>query len=130
MLINLSNHPLDEWQPAQLAEAQRLYQTVVDLPFPAIDPGWDESEVTATAQRYFHQIQAIGADAVHVMGELTFTTALVHMLLQAGIPALASTTTRQVEIIDGRKASLFEFQRFRYYQYPPLFRHGTDTATT
>jgi hypothetical protein len=53
--------------------------------------------------------------AVHLMGEMTFTFRLVTMLQAAGIPCIASTTHRTVEERDGKKIVQFEFVQFRPY---------------
>jgi hypothetical protein len=54
-------------------------------------------------------------DAVHIMGEMTFTFALVNLLKEVGIKCIASTTKRNVEEIDGKHVSTFQFVQFREY---------------
>lgn len=49
------------------------------------------------------------------MGEMTFTYALVNLLKDAGIKCIASTTKRNVEEIDGKQVSTFQFVQFREY---------------
>jgi len=66
-------------------------------------------------QEYFETIQAMQPAAVHLMGEMTFTFALVQKLKSAGIPCVASTTHRRVEERGGKKIVQFEFVQFRPY---------------
>ena len=55
-------------------------------------------------------------DAVHLMGEMTFTYALVSLLQAANILCVASTSDRKViEEENGKKTILFEFKQFRAY---------------
>jgi hypothetical protein len=121
MLINLSNHPSEQWDETQ-KNAALPYGKLVDLPFPAIDPDADPDAVVQLAEHYeakIRQLMALentGAFAVHIMGELTFCFTLVARLQKAGIPCLASTTRREtLENGDGTKVSKFEFVRFREY---------------
>ncbi|MCX7983504.1 MAG: CRISPR-associated protein [Bacteroidetes bacterium] len=121
MLINLSNHPFTTWSQRQVEAATQLYGAVVDLPFPVVSPESDEPAVQALAHTYYDQCKQILStvpterNAVHVMGELTFTVALVSLLLRANIECVASTTDRIVEERNGVKFSQFQFVRFRRY---------------
>ncbi len=122
MLINLSNHPLEKWQKNQTETAKKLYGTLRDLPFPQINPNWDEDKVEEYAKLYFDEILAIlesssePANAVHVMGELTFTFNLVTKLLKRNIECVASTTERQTTEDNNSKLSVFNFVKFRKYK--------------
>lgn len=119
MLLNLSNHPSVTWPEEQTAEAVQSYGKIEDLPFPAVDPRADPDEVSALAESYFRNIIVRAVKdklTIHLMGEMTFTFALVQRLLAAGIPCVASTTERTVtEEGDGRKTVQFRFVRFRKY---------------
>lgn len=138
MFINLSNHPSVGWGEAQLAEAS-AYGEVIDLPFPDIRPEDGPDVIAELADRMVlcvRELAAVrcaagpssdrGTDGlelpeaetltVHVMGEMTFTYAVVSRLKDLGIPCVASTTERAVtELPDGRKVSEFRFVRFRRY---------------
>lgn len=121
MLINLSNHPSSDWPEKQL-EAAKKYGHVVDLPFPAIDPEAETYNIEQLVEAFEIKVRELlaesstGADAVHIMGELTFCFALVARLQKAGILCLASTTNRQaVDQPNGSKITRFEFVRFREY---------------
>ncbi len=121
MLINLSNHPISCWSQNQLAAAKELYVDVIDLPFPAVPPQSDEVSIADLAQEYqdrclstLHQFP-LQKNAVHVMGEMTLTYALVSLLLKDGVDCVASTTERIVTGIQGKDVPEFRFVRFRRY---------------
>jgi len=116
MLINLSNHSLSTWQKEQRMLAEHLFGTVFDIPFPAIDPDADEANLKVLAHSYIEQIISIKPQAVHIMGELTFTFYLVYRLKEYGIPCVASTTHRNVVEKDNQtKVTTFKFAGFRNY---------------
>ena len=121
MLINLSNHPAVRWNEGQLQEAQKQYGEVRDLPFPKVDPYADEATIQQMAGEYLKQVNQLLPDkqtnAVHIMGEMTLTYAIVQRLKTEGVTCVASTTERKVvEEADGTKTSVFQFVRFREYQ--------------
>jgi hypothetical protein len=116
MLLNLSNHPSARWAAEQFNKAQEEYERVEDLPFPHIDPALTTEEVQSLAADYFQRVLATQPAAVHLMGEMTFTHALVQKLKAAGIPCVASTTQRRTEELpDGSKKVHFQFVQFRAY---------------
>ncbi len=118
MLLNLSNHPSTNWPANQLEAATQQFGGVQDMPFPEIVPEWGADEVLQLAERYYNDIRksALLPSAVHLMGELTFTFALVQKLKAAGISCIASTTERIVNLDEnGTKHSTFRFVRFRKY---------------
>ncbi len=124
MLINLSNHPFEKWSQNQL-EAAKLYGSIVDLPFPTIDPQAETFDIDFLADKYEIKIRKLlanepkGMKSVHVMGELTFCFALVVRLQKYGITCVSSTTTRQTtDHPDGSKTTRFGFVRFREYCLP------------
>ena len=118
VFINVTNHPSDKWD-AQQREAARQYGEVIDLPFPAVDPYATSSEIEQLAATYLELVTGIAAGRqpiVHLMGEMTFTYALVQLLKARGIPCLASTTSRDVVMLpDGTKQVAFHFCQFREY---------------
>jgi hypothetical protein len=117
MLLNLSNHPSHLWSPEQTAAAKNQFGGVTDLPFPKILPEADEAAIENLVGEYIHKITALQPPvaAVHLMGEMTFTFALVRKLQAAGIRCVASTTARDVVEEGGVKVSKFRFVRFRGY---------------
>lgn len=114
-LLNISNHPSDRWAARQRETAIELYGFVKDLPFPNVDPDMSAEDMDALVQDYLGQVLALAPAAVHLMGEMTFTFALVQKLKAAGIPCVASTSKRLVEERDGKKVVQFEFVQFRPY---------------
>ena len=52
---------------------------------------------------------------VHIMGEMTFTFAMVNALHKKGITCIASTTERISSEENGVKTSEFKFVQFRKY---------------
>jgi len=116
MLLNLSNHPYSTWPVNQIQTAKDSYTEIRDLSFPNIPPQWNSEEVDNFAGKYLYKVLAFKPQAVHIMGEHTFCFALVNKLKAHGIVSLASTTTRNIQILpDGRKISNFQFVRFRPY---------------
>lgn len=116
--INLTNHPSPQWDEQQ-TEAAKLYGTIMDMPFPEVNPDDAPEDVKALADAYAQKIEDMAEDfkvTVHIMGEMTFVYNLVSRLKAMGIRCVASTTVRQVtENPDGTKMSEFSFVRFREY---------------
>lgn len=125
MLINLSNYPSANWTEEQKQTAIEEFSSVVDLPFPQIDPKATTEQVENLAKQYFEKIRklfskagimSLNSSAVHVMGELTFCFAIVKLLQNKNYTCVASTTERTVlEEIDGKKTVQFKFVQFREY---------------
>jgi hypothetical protein len=114
MFLNLSNHPSINWSKKQLQQAS-IYGELIDMAFPVIDPAWDTKEVHQLANEYAAKIILLKPKAVHIMGEMTFTVALVSILQKSNLLCLASTTIREVSESNNVKTSLFEFIQFRPY---------------
>jgi hypothetical protein len=125
MLINLSNHPSDKWTYEQRKEALMKFTDITDIPFPLIPPEEDEKYIHESAKSYKEKCNDIFKEypdgnennAVHIMGEFTFTFALINLLLSEGIKCVASTTKRIVKELENNKNEVtFEFVRFREYR--------------
>ena len=122
MFINFSNHPSQIWSREQ-TDAASGYGAIADVPFPAVPPDASEEEIQGMAEQSCVQIVSViegvkGGEpcAVHIMGEMTLTYAIVSRLLKRGVCCMASTTTREVATdTDGNKISVFRFVRFRQY---------------
>jgi hypothetical protein len=113
MLLNLSNHPSDNWTPEQLYAAG---DAVVDMLFPQVDPDGDETYIENLANEYLQKVLAMdNISAVHIMGEMNFTFTLINKLKAAGVKCIASTTQRETTVENGLKISKFNFIRFREY---------------
>ncbi len=119
MFINLSNHPSNAWDENQ-RDAAKKYGECVDLPFPEIDPTWNEEKIEELANAYcdkvLHMADTYDQITVHLMGELTFCFSLLKKLQHRGIRCVASCAKRNVEEEDtGVKRSVFSFENFREY---------------
>ena len=117
VFFNLTNHPSEKWDSIQ-RDAARQYGEIEDIPFPDISPFADSDEIAQKAESYVSLIQSYPADRkiVHVMGEMTFTYAVVSRLKALGIACVASTTKRDaIETDDGKKITVFRFVQFRKY---------------
>ena len=120
MLLNISNHPSSFWSARQRALAESDYHGVMDIPFPQVDPDAETSEVEQQADQLIKLVletrNRVNILAIHLMGEMTLTVALLKRLQAIGFPVLCSTTRRNVlEEENGNKVSRFEFVKFRIY---------------
>lgn len=129
MLINITNHPSNDWGKEQL-DASVKFGEIVDIPFPAIAPEMNTSDIFSLATGQADSLEILlctkpGQDhAVHVMGEMTFCFAVICILQKKGILCLASTTQRNtIASENGRKMSEFQFAGFRAY-HNPFINHG------
>lgn len=119
VFLNLSNHPSEDWESAQIFYAQE-YGRIYDRAFPQVDSGLDSAGIDALAEDIKCEIlnEYSRFDlTVHVMGEMTMTYALVSKLKSCGIRCVASCTDR-VSSFDpetGVKSSVFKFKGFREY---------------
>lgn len=126
MLINLSNHPSENWPEAQKQAAIKEFGCIEDLAFPRIDPTVESRDVLTLARDFTDQIERRlkmshdNSDAIHIMGEMTFTCSLVRLLQQRHIRCIAATTLRIAEENkSGQKISQFVFKQFRDYPEIP-----------
>lgn len=119
MLINFSNHPASLWSESQKKAAYQQFGQVIDLPFPVVHPGGNEEYIQSLVEEYISKILSLAHDssliAVHIMGEMTFSFALIAALQELGIKCVASTTSRVAMEDDGVKTSEFRFIKFRKY---------------
>ena len=120
MLINISNHPHEGWQPKQ-CKAAKIYGHIINIPFPTIPPKATTAEVEIMVDVYLNNILILiqqdrnQPTVVHIMGEMTFTYALVSKLQVQGIICVASTTKRMVTVTNDIKKTAFKFIQFRPY---------------
>lgn len=104
--------------------AKSNYGSIIDMPFPSIEPELDENGVRFLAEQcamsIVKAIENQTVRAVHLMGEMSFSFVLIFLLQQKGILVICSTTKRIVtEEQNQKKVSHFEFVQFR--KYPELF---------
>lgn len=118
LLINLSNHPYENWSVEQ-KEAAKEYGEVRDMPFPAINPDDDTEQIRERADEYISKIIKLNAEyavTVHLMGEMSFVVYAVSRLSERGIRCICSTSERDTEDLGGgEKKVTFRFKRFRDY---------------
>lgn len=127
MFANVSNHPSSKWAKEQILAAQDLgaCPDIFDVPFPNVPPDATSEEVYALAQDLFKRIDCLPSEnnrpmVVLVQGEMTFTYALVRVLLEGGPYWPVAATTERVVVEDpntGTKTSVFKFVRFRRYEW-------------
>lgn len=117
MLLNISNHPSSLWSEEQL-NASAAFGSVIDMPFPDVDPYAGVTAVSSLAEKYLADVIKVGSPdevTVHLMGEFCFTFSLLLLLKENGYTCVASTTRRNVIIENGMKKVCFEFCSFREY---------------
>jgi len=123
MLVNLSNHNSSLWSEQQTNAASK-YGEILDIRFPSVDPIGDEKYIWKLAEEYSDIVlRRLGnsdprTSAVHIMGEMTATFAIVSILQAKGIKCIASTSERVTHISADdptTKISSFKFVRFREY---------------
>lgn len=120
LFINLSNHPSANWSEIQI-EAAKKYGKIIDVEFPSVDETLGEDYIRQLVEDRMAVIMTVSNNlavpvTVHIMGEMTFTFAMVTELKKCGCKCVASTTKRIAEeFCDGTKTSRFEFCKFREY---------------
>lgn len=120
MFINISNHPSSDWGIEQISKAKE-YGEIVDLPFPEIDPTWNQFKIFELCNEYFSTLKEIQTAynsnvVVHLMGEYCFCYNLVNLLKEEGVEVVVSTSERKSKINeDGSKTIQFDFVQFRKY---------------
>ncbi|OJX90105.1 MAG: hypothetical protein BGP01_00385 [Paludibacter sp. 47-17] len=121
MLINLSNHPYEKWDEKQKNTALNQFNSVVDIPFPEIDPMADTEEVASLATEYLLRCKVKLAaskdksNALHISGEPCFLYQFVALAKEQQIDCVCSTTLRLVTNEGNIKTSIFQFVQFRNY---------------
>ncbi len=122
MLINLTNHPYNDWSDKQKLAAKSRYGYVVDISFPEIAPQLTKQKVLEISKHYAKlcidelRDDSLNDKAVHIMGEMTFCYQVISMLKRQEIKCIASTSNRIVrELPNSTKEVIFNFVRFREY---------------
>lgn len=118
--VNVSNHPVKFWDPEQL-EAAKRWGPVKEIPFPLVDPDWNEEQLIELAKDYILKIQKENPAVVMVQGEYGFTYALIQLLKERNIKVVYACTQRDVseqknEKGENIKISKFKFIKFREYK--------------
>lgn len=125
--INISNHLSSTWSEEQVQKAKELGGTIIDYPFPEVEPEASEEEIITIATKILEDIKSkVGEEelcksVILVQGEFSLTVALVSMLKQIGIKVVCATTKRVVKHNpDGSITRYFSFVKFRQYVLPSL----------
>jgi hypothetical protein len=115
VFVNLSNHSLATWTPAQIDAAKQLGSHLEDLPFPNVPPDANPDAVEDLAMETLKQLPA-GTVHAMVAGEPCLATALVRELQGQGIRCWSATNARDTDDLgDGTKLARFRFVQFREY---------------
>lgn len=121
MLINLSNHPFEEWDEKHQQAAFKEFGIVEDFAFPDVDPNSTTDEVCQLAVEYLSECMTKlettdgKPDAIHISGEPCFLFKFVTLAKAQGILCVCSTTRRLVTNEGNVKTSVFQFVKFRNY---------------
>lgn len=118
VFLNHTNHLSRNWSEFQRAEAEK-YGTVFDLPFPDINPEWDEEAVLRLAEENCKRIVELQPSAVLCQGEFTYCYHLISLLKKNGVIVLAACSKRETKEWEEEgqqvKKAVFTFIRFRRY---------------
>jgi hypothetical protein len=122
LFVNLTNHPLNVWSDEQ---KNAVEGTIVDVPFPKIDPKATIEEIQELAYKHFNEINNIADNlsiddvkdiTVMVQGEFTFVHNFVNICKDGYIKCVAATSERNtIDNPDGSKTVSFNFVQFREY---------------
>lgn len=103
-----------------MQEATLRWKTIVDYPFPHIDPYMTGEDIKNQAIIISHEISTMNPDAVLCQGEMRMTFTLVHFFQIKGIPVYVACSNRiakEEKTADEsvEKISVFQFERFGKY---------------
>ena len=116
MFINHSNHPSEQWDEAQRKEAES-YGTIVDMPFPAVNPNHTSDEVQEMVNQNGERILQEKPSVVMVQGEFTYTYKMVDFLKKHHIKAVAATSERLVKTLEDGKTKQVEFNFVQFREF-------------
>lgn len=115
--INFTNHPSTQWSLQQKEEACK-FGKIIDMPFPAVDPGMTKDEVCHLAQQKAKEICELKPSVVLAAGEFTLCFGVVSLLQKQGVQVVSACSERMTYQSGNEKTSVFEFMGFR--EYPGL----------
>ena len=114
VFINFTNHPSDIWSERQRKAAEK-YGTIINIPFPKVDPNMTAEEIKTIAKEYEDKITSHNPAAVLCQGESTLCYNVVSKLKEDRIVVLSACSERIVQETDEGKIVKFEFEQFREY---------------
>lgn len=114
--VNFTNHPVDTWDKAQLAAAEK-YGEIAEVAFPVVNSKASEKDIANLADEMEEKIMALDPAAVMCQGEFTLAYAVIRRLRNRGIKVVAACSERMVEMNEeGKKVVTFHFEQFREYE--------------
>lgn len=116
MFINHSNHPSEQWDEAQRKEAES-YGTIVDMPFPSVNPNHISDEVQEMVNLNGESILNHTPSVVMVQGEFTYTYKMVDFLKKHQIKVVAATSERLVKTLEDGKTKQVEFNFVQFREF-------------
>jgi len=115
--LNISNHPVDQWDENQKKAALQLAGKLKDIQFPNVPPNATLAEVEKKAEEIMEKVLVEEDTTIAmVQGDFTLTTILVKKLQEKNIVCVIATTPREVMYEEGGlRTYKFEFVSFRPY---------------
>lgn len=111
------------WSDEQKSTAETKFGSVVDYPFPAVNPYASPEEILADAEIISDKIASQIPDAVLCQGEFSLSFEVTAILLSKGIKVVCACSEREVdeetdENGTTKKTVKFRFAGFREYLLP------------
>jgi hypothetical protein len=115
LLANVTSHAIAGWSTEQRVGAEELANHLYDLPFPHVEPEWEEEKLDEGAEDVAKKCRE-GTTHALVMGEYALTVRIVQRLQQRGVTCVVTRQRRDViDLGDGRREQRFAFLGFREY---------------
>lgn len=95
-LLNISYELFENWSAKQQQLALDRYGNVADILLPTITPKLHKVDFEQLVEAYYRKVKIQRPKAVYLMGEPTFTFALVQRLKSAGISCIGSVGKQAV----------------------------------
>ena len=123
ILINVSNHPSEGWSEEQ----KKGWDGIVDIQFPAVDPGLNEKEIWALGGELVRVIENKMAENstryIMLQGEFSLCAVVQFLLsIHDGVVFCYPTTERKVTVEGDKKISIFRFKRWRMFDFSKIYK--------
>lgn len=116
VFVNFTNHPSQMWENTQKRAALNYGESILDLPFPQVDPMADEMDLQNLAEEKASEILSLHPTAVLCQGEFGLCFSVVKRLQKAGVQVLYACSERKVREEGSIKTVQFDFVKFRRYE--------------
>lgn len=116
VFVNFTNHPSQMWENTQKRAALHYGESILDLPFPQVDPMADEIDLQNLAEEKTSEILSLHPTAVLCQGEFGLCFSVVRRLQKAGVRVLYACSERKVRVEGSTKTVQFDFVKFRRYE--------------